>query len=118
MATFVKFTEFNDHEGETWVFWLQLDGNEMNLVALEQIIQDVQGREAEEPYSLDMSIELPEEHVDVLVEHGGSGYMDYHNKVSGVMKDPFYVDLVTDVGYGPELDGLYKGGVNTLFVND
>lgn len=117
MTTFVQFTEYNDYEGETWVFWLQLDGNEQNLLALEQLIARVQGVDVEEPYSLDLETELSEEHVDVLVKHAGSGYMNYHNKVVGVMKEPTELDLVEDVGYGPELNGLYKGGVRSLFTN-
>lgn len=29
---FMRFTETNDHEGETWTFWLQIAGNREALL--------------------------------------------------------------------------------------
>lgn len=100
---FVKFLEINDHEGEEWVFWLQVDGNENELAKLEDALnaQD----EYDEIYQLDLTEVLPEHDVDVLVEHAGGGYMDYHNKVVGTLA----------VSESLDIDDLYKGGVQDLF---
>lgn len=117
MIEFVKFEEENDHEGETWTFWLQVTGNEGELAKLEDLIkeyEEAQGSDSE--YQLDIMTQLSEEHVDVLVEHGGQGYMNYHQKVVGVLTVPD--DLLEDGEYGKNLDGLYKGGVKKLFTSD
>jgi hypothetical protein len=115
MAEFVKFVEYNDHEGETWTFWLQLDGNKDQLDELYELIEqyeDAQGSESE--YRLDTEVRLREDQVDVLVEHGGGGYMDSHNKVVGTLVVP--ADLLADSEYGKNLDDLYKGGITKLFT--
>lgn len=97
--TYVKFTENNDHEGETWTFWLQLDGNEERLAELaERLGQD------DEEYQLDLSTQLSDSEAQVLAEHGGTGYMAYHHKVAGRMSPP------------DSIDDLYKGGIRDLFA--
>lgn len=102
--TYVKFTEQNDQEGETWTFWLPVEGNERALAGFADWLAQ-QGDRAEE-YTLDLEAREPEERVDALVEHGGSGYMAYHTKVSGLMSGP--------MPDGP--DRLYKGGVRGFFA--
>lgn len=111
---YVQFGEQNGHEGETWTFWLQLDGNEASLNRLRDVIAEYEEASGEESeYTLDLDVRLPERAVDVLVEHGGGGYMAYHTKVSGVLTVPD--DLLQHTEYGPSLDRLYKGGVQDLF---
>lgn len=51
--------------------------------------------------------------MNVLVEHGGRGYMNNHHKVLGVLTVPD--DLVQDSGYGASLELLYKAGITKLF---
>ena len=42
MKTFVRLYETNDHEGESWNWWLQLDGNEDELRKLDAFLIGVQ----------------------------------------------------------------------------
>lgn len=86
---FVRFVEENDHEGETWTFWLQGTGNEEPLAKLAGIIaeyEEAQGSDSE--YQLDVMTRLDEHDVDVLVQHGGGGYMANHHKVVGTLTVP------------------------------
>lgn len=75
---YVKFSEINDWEGETWHFWIPAEGNEEALKALQSALGE------SEEYELDLT-PVPESEVDVLVKHTDSGYMAYHNKLSGAL---------------------------------
>lgn len=113
---FVKFTEHNDNEGEDWNFWLQLDGNEADLETLQEFL--IQFDDNEESYELNMT-PVPESEVDILVKHSGQGYMNYENKVSGVMTLP-EIDLERvatddDAGWGWLNDNFYKGDITRCF---
>lgn len=115
MTRYVKFLEENDWEGEEWTLWLQLDGNEAALYDLDLALRNptpndnVQDDESPSSYGLYLDVQLNEHEVDVLVEHGGSGYMALHTRVDGVLRVP--TDLASD------LDSyLYKGAVRRLFV--
>lgn len=118
MSDFAKLIEHNDHEGETWIFFLQIDGNEENLAKLKGLIDqyDEDGNEYE--LSLDP---IPEQIVDNLTEHGNdaSGYMPLFNKVTGTLRDFEEGDIVERYGEGDdtwhELDGLYKGQIKRLY---
>ena len=103
---FVEFVETNDNEGESWSFWLQLDGNEQELRKLAELLDS---DEFEECYSIDMNA-VPEHEVDIIVKHSGSGYMAYHNKVEGKFIFPESDD---DKGFYYSV--FYKGGIATYF---
>lgn len=118
---FVKLTETNDNEGESWNFWLQLDGNEDQIDHLARIIELANSAGFDEEYTLDET-PVPEEEVDILVKHTGQGYMDYENKVTGKLALPAFDDKLFD--YEDEIDDgvfewqndhLYKGGIERLF---
>ena len=79
---FVRFTERNDNEGETWNFWLQLDGNEEALNLLKSELDGSADRWLVDAYELNMS-PIPESEVDILVKHTRRGYFAYENKVTG-----------------------------------
>lgn len=111
MTEFVKFIEDNDHEGETWYFWLQLDGNEDTLDRLADLLSCA---DVIEQYRFNFQAVLEDRDVDVLVKHGGSGYMDYHTKVPGRLVIP--EDLIQTTEWGPNADQLYKGGIADLFI--
>lgn len=102
---FVRFHEYNDNEGESWDFWLQLTGNEAEMAKLDRLVSESAD---DEYYSLRMSDVEPESVVDKLVQYAESGYMGAHNKVKGVLTCPD--DL------GEDADDLYKGGVEALFA--
>lgn len=105
MTSFTPLEEHNDHEGETWTFWLQRDGNEDSLQALSEALSAGNAYW----YAMNLDVAISEHDVDVLCEYGGQGYMDYHNKVLGKLEIP---DGVSD----DEFETLYKGGVRGLFV--
>ncbi len=111
---FVKYTETNDHEGESWNFWLQLDGNEAQLKELAAWLGtfDDDG----ESYDLDMSTVISEAEVDTLVKYGGQGYMDYNNKVTGTFVCPQPREFVDDdEGWEWLNEEFYKGRIMTFF---
>jgi hypothetical protein len=100
---FISLIENNDHEGETWRYWLQVDGNENQIEQLRALID---GSGEEETYELaDADDIVPEFEVDVLVKHTECGYTTYENKVTGRLTIPDDVDI----------DVLYKGGAEHLF---
>lgn len=114
---FVKLTEHNDNEGESWNFWLQLDGNEDQLKQLESWIGTFD--DYGEGYELNMT-PVPESEVDILVKHSDSGYMQYENKVTGTFTCPQPSEAVTSGNAGGEgyewlNDNFYKGGIEGHF---
>lgn len=104
---FVKFTEYNDHEGETWNFWLQLDGNEVELSKLQSCLI------SSDNYQLS-AVPVDESEVDILVKHTDSGYMYYDNKVTGQFTCPEpNLDELVDYEW---LDNhFYKGHIMEYF---
>ncbi len=108
---FVRFDETNEHEGETWTFWLQVNGNEDQLDKLWNLLIDAAGDDEDFAYDLSSYTEetLPEEHVDVLVKHAaGDGYRAAHEKVVG--------RFVCPDSLGDGADDLYKGKIAKLFT--
>lgn len=105
MRHYVRWTEYNDHEGETWTLWLQRDGNETALEELSRRLAVEVTEENEEEFALDLDVVLNEHDVNVLVEHGGEGYAPYHTRVDGRLAVPPDLDR----------DDLYKRGVRDLF---
>jgi hypothetical protein len=105
---FVPFTEENDWEGETWTFWLQLDGNEDELVQLHELTHE------SETYHLSLNDIESEETVDRMVRRAKVGYMYSDNKIVG----KFLCPDSTGVGLTQEelLNGhFYKGGIRDHF---
>lgn len=121
---FVKFEEYNDHEGETWVFFLQVNGNEFRLPELQALVLEVHPEGSEQWMRLDLDTQYPESEVDTLVRHSPIGYMPTFNKVTGLMKPVVRDELVERYGDEDpaegwlELDGLYKGRVQSLFKDN
>lgn len=109
---FIKFIEKNDWEGEEWNFWLQSDGNEEELKQLQSWLGtfDEDGQE----FELDMT-PIDESEVDILVKHSGGGYMNDHNKVTGVFKCPEVKDPESDTAYEWMADNFYKGDIAKHF---
>jgi hypothetical protein len=118
---FVKLTEENEWEGETWRFWLQVDGNEDALlrlhVALDALAALYRDGEPGSPFVLDSIDHAKDEsYVDVLIEQADEeegGYMASDHKVTGVLRVPDW-PAPTDFGGRIEQD-LNKGGVCELF---
>lgn len=115
---FARFVEVNEHEGETWNFWLELTGdNGSQLETLQEHIwnatADEHGRPPEpalQEFTLTEDVE-DETIVDALVLYSDEiGYMPTHQKVTGVFTCP--EDL------GEHLEKLYKGGIVKLFTTE
>ena len=114
---FIKFTEGNDHEGETWNFWLQYDGNEKELDKLGHIIETLEDNDIS--YSLNNTL-IDESEVDILVKHTRDGYMDYENKITGIFTCPeidvdSHKDEITDEIFESLDDNFYKGTIGRHF---
>lgn len=97
---YVKLTEHNDWEGETWHFYIPLEGNEAALKVLQSKIAGL-----EDEYELDLEHPIALEDVNALLNHGNgdTSYMDAHNKLEG------FLDLIK-----LESQGLYKGGIKSM----
>lgn len=109
MLTFIKFTEENDNEGETWNYYIQYDGNEVALERLGQIIDLDCG---DSPYSIDLSRRFTEKEVDLLVENCGGNYMDDEQKFVGVLTLPKEPENKDDDWAWQYLDKFYKGQIS------
>lgn len=109
MTDYVKFTEKNDWEGETWHFYIPTEGNEDELTGLKEILNEVETG----TYELDLT-PIPDAEVDVLVKHTDSGYMAYHNKLAGLlMLTPEILESFKTAGKDP----FYKGGIGSYMRN-
>lgn len=109
---FVEYLEFNDYEGESWRFWLQLDGNTTNLDILADIIKQAEKEENEKlPYFLNKNNIIDEETVDILVKYSFSGYRKFENKITGKLNLLNLKEKTLD-------ETLYKGGITTLFKKE
>jgi hypothetical protein len=106
MTTYAKLTEDNDWEGETWYFWIPIEGNELTLKQLEGCLTE------DDQYEVDMT-PVPELEVDILVKHSDVGYLHTHNKLAGTLK---FGDEQA-VLIGRDGDPLYKGGIRDLMVS-
>lgn len=94
--TYVRLTEENEWEGETWHAYLPINGNEGALTALRELIDA-----ADDDLGFSLSEETLTEHeVDALVRHGGdTTYLAAHTKLAGRM------------GPVDDLEKLYKGQI-------
>lgn len=116
---FVKFREYNDNEGESWNFWLQLDDNEAELEKLDKVL-NVAEMGGEVNFSLDLKNPIPESEVDILVKHTEGGYMDDHNKVTGKFTMPEIEteedwEEIPDELFEQIDDTFYKGNIERHF---
>ena len=100
---YIKFRENNDWEGETWCFYIPVEGNEG---AISQLRNKIDDETASGAYSLTTE-PIPEEEVDTLVKHAEMGYMAEHNKLAGKLEVP-------DVTMVEMEELLYKGGIEGL----
>ena len=114
MTTYRRFIETNEHEGETWNFWLQVDGNMTALDILgnhlDGLYEDF-GEWDECPFVLEDD-QLEAHEVDLLVRYGDEGYMNQHNKVDGSLTLP---KDFTEGNFEAVTKHLYKGGIKHFF---
>lgn len=104
--TFVPLVEHNDHEGETWTQWLQVEGNEHEL---EYLFTQLFKYELGETFELDLNDRESEEVVDRMVARATCGYAWSDSMVVGRLNLPDYTSAEHI------LDDLYKGGIDRHF---
>lgn len=114
---FVKFTERNDNEGETWFFFLPVNNDEEH--AHYKVFSKAIELDEEETYSIELENLVSENEVDILVKHSPEGYMDTFNKIEGRMKQTEFKDicerLSNEDSFEEAMDELYKGGIKRFF---
>ena len=106
---FVPFVEKNDWEGETWTFWLQLDGNEFELAKLHELLFE-ERFEYEPAYSIDMNDAEDEEVVDRICARARGGYNDSDSKITGKFTCPELSPTMECLD-----DNFYKGRIEDHF---
>lgn len=101
---FTQMVETNEHEGEHWSFWLQLDGNE---VVIDRLIELIEEEDREDEYEF-TGVTADDWEVDVVIAKGnfGYGYMSQHHRVTGTLKLP----------NGFQVDDIYKGSIKDFFT--
>jgi hypothetical protein len=106
---FARLREDNEHEGEVYHYWLQVNGNEEALTELAETLRD----EFFAGFSLRMDDLLTEEQVDLLVDETESGYMDFDQKFTGRLEWP--TDQMSQDDW---MDSIYKGSIKDCFKED
>jgi hypothetical protein len=111
---FTPLIETNDHEGETWTWWIQIDGNQDVLDAIQEVIREALGEsEYFEEFSLPewpYGEKLGEDQVNLLERWSDEGYHRSHNKVSGHLVVPDW--WFETISAFDRLEALYKGGID------
>ena len=105
------FKEMNDHEAETWRFYIPIEGNEDAIETLRCLIDpEAEGNRDACLYDYEFGGICPENEVDILVKHSQGGYMAAHTKLEGKL----HVESL--LGEAPEdvHSALYKGGLHAF----
>ncbi len=102
---FVKFTECNEWEGETWNFYIQYEDNIPALTKLSNILEKLEKDYPEDfnPYTLDINNIIHENEVDLICKRETTtDYMNENNKLVGKLNLVDMINIDED---------LYKGGI-------
>lgn len=114
---YVRFTEANEWEGETWHFFIPLEGNEKVLDRLRNLVEGLNAEEGDAQFTV-ASDTLSDGEVEVLSrsnEWVESGYMPTFNKLSGTLTLPIRIsNQDEDVDWNEMLDAFYKGGIRKM----
>ena len=103
---FVRFRENNDWKGETWDFYIPIEGNEEAIEELVELIEKYPN------YTL-YPVPFSENEVDILVKNENElSYMPRHNKLSGKLD---FFDY-SDKSLSKEEDPFYKGGIRKYLI--
>jgi hypothetical protein len=114
---FTPLIEVNEHEGETWTWWIQIDGNQdiLNEIA-ERIEAGRRDSDYYEEYSLPewpYGEKLGRDQVALLERWSEGGYHPAHNAVTGVLVRPDrWIETADSESVYVRLDALYKGGIS------
>jgi len=108
--SYYRFTEHNDNEGETWHFYIPVEGNEETIKNLKIFLEE---NNLEDEYEISNKV-FTDNETEVLCDNTDSGYMDFNNQLFGKLILP-KLEMHKD-GY-IEDDPLYKGGIAELMEN-
>ena len=108
MRQFQCVFEANDHEGETWRFYIPLEGNEEALSILAELLdEDREGNRDACLYDYGLGGVAFEDEVDTLEKFSDGGYTAAHNKLDGKLDvTPLLSATPTEIHAA-----LYKGGI-------
>lgn len=82
---YVCLVEHNDWEGETWHFFIPVEGNQQQLQKLYAALSEHNLLDEDDGYELDLDEWHNEVEVDAAVLHAHDGYMASHNKLQGTI---------------------------------
>lgn len=105
--TYRQFTEYNDHEGEHWHFWLNERGNWSELKRLGDYLAS--WADYDHPRFYFEGRHLIVQEVDLLVEFSEPGYMPSHQKIDG------YLYLPTELEEYDPAHWFYGGKIQSFF---
>lgn len=104
---YFEFKENCSWEGETWRWYIPIDGNEKNITFLKKEIEKFPN------FTISEKI-FDEREVDILVENTSVGYMASHDKLEGKLDFSDYPEKSTN---GAE-DPFYKGDIREYVINE
>ena len=103
---FIKLTERNDWEGETWNFYIPIKDNETAIKKLSELIKKYPS------YTLSL-LPINENEIDNLIKNDDhTSYMATHNKLSGRLDFKDYPNKSTN---GID-DPFYKGDIEKYLI--
>jgi hypothetical protein len=100
MTTYATFTEDNGWEGETWRFYVPVEGNEHALHELQDLLDGLD----DDSFELDLN-PISEEWVASRVALDEGSYIAAHTRLEGKL-------VLPEIGV-EDHEGLYKGGIAT-----
>lgn len=103
----VAFIEENDWEGETWSFYISLEGNEDAIERLADLVADLEQFDVSDPMSRDDA--------EVLCRHSKTGYMDFHTQCLDLQLDIDSLEEHCESSSAEDI--LYKGGIEEYLVS-
>jgi hypothetical protein len=115
---FTPLIEINDHEGEIWTWWVQIDGN---VEILHEIAERIKAARQDSDYYEEYSLpewpygeRLGQDQVTLLERWSdGGGYYPAHNVVAGVLvRSDRWIETADSESVYERLDALYKGGID------
>jgi len=105
---YVKFTEYNEWEGESWNFFIPINGNREAIKKLRKAIKVYLEKSDLEEFTLSTDT-LTESEIDTLIKHANdhTSYRSAQNKLKGLLcGDMIQKNTIADL--------LYKGGIIKL----
>lgn len=114
-TNYLRFTEINEHEGETWRFYIPVEGNQDAIDRLSRVLE---AHDLTETFKFNAT-PAPESVVDTIVAEAledyeeNGGYRPARVELEGRLVLP---DQLEEAEYIDVVNLLYKGGIEDLMV--